>query len=70
MGVNFDADHGTLDSCLKEMSNPSTYTGELELLALTLVKQLLSTQGTANKAASSGQCDALINYIQRLDCQS
>ena len=40
MDVNFDADYDTLDSRLTEMSNPSTYGGEPELLALThVIKQ-------------------------------
>ena len=32
--MNFDANYGTLDNCLTEISNPSTYSVGPELLAL------------------------------------
>ena len=50
MDVNFDADCGTLDSCLPEMSNTSAYRGELELLTLThVIKQLIVVHNLAGE---------------------
>ena len=64
MDVSFDADYGTLDSRLTEMSNPSTYGGELELLALMhVIKQPIVVHNLAGEVKFGEAFDKVVTAV-------
>ena len=62
--MNFDVDYGTPESCLTEMSNPSTYSGEPELLALMLVfKQPIVVHNLAGEVKFGKAFDKVVPAV-------